>query len=248
MKKGSVTVGYCHPEQVSGMFCMSLTTLLLRDGRKNQRVTRYGDIINIQSSPRIASARNQIVEQFLRGTSEWLFMVDADMTFGPDAIDRLVDSAVDVDAKIMGGLAFILSKSTGKVEPTIRVFTGDDLHTMEPVWQFPSKSIVKVDATGCACVLIHRDVFDAMELAFASSQYPWFAETEKDGVEFGEDVTFFLRAAQLHFPLYVNTGVEFGHMKSVPIGLDDYITYRQTLRHDGDEAALAARTRQNLKV
>lgn len=241
-----VVVGYCHPENVSGMFCSSLARLLIWDASGKHRITKYGDVIMLQSSPRIASARNEIVGKFLESSADWLFMVDADMVFAPDVVDKLVESAEESNVKIMGGLAFVYHKASGKVEPTLKILTSSDPIQFEPAWQFPPDAVVKVDATGAACVLIHRTVFEDVELKHGKSQYTWFAESEKDGQEFGEDVTFFLRAKSCGHSVYVNTGIEFGHMKSRPLTLDDYVAYRQSLKEDGDEDKLAAKTIKNL--
>lgn len=216
------------------------------DAERKGHITQYGDCIALQSSPRIASARNEIVAKFLSLNVDWLFMVDADMVFAPDVVDRLVESATENDLTILGGLAFVYHKASGKVEPTLKILTGTDPIQFETAWNFPPDSVVKVDATGAACVLIHKTVFEDVERKHGESQYPWFAESEKDGQEFGEDITFFLRAKQCGHDVYVNTGIEFGHMKSRPLTLDDYSAYRKGLVNEDDEDKLAKQTLKNL--
>src|SRR5690606_5921285 len=54
----------------------------------------------------IAAGRNSLARLALERGVEWLFMVDADMGFMPDALDRLVAAADPVERPVIGGLCF----------------------------------------------------------------------------------------------------------------------------------------------
>jgi hypothetical protein len=61
-----------------------------------------------ESSANISTGRCRIVEQFLAHPAQpdWLWMVDADMTFPDDILDRLLSAADPKTKPIVGGLCF----------------------------------------------------------------------------------------------------------------------------------------------
>jgi hypothetical protein len=52
----------------------------------------------------------------------------------------------------------------------------------------------------------------------SEDQPSWFREIVVDGRDFGEDMSFCLRANVAGFPIHVNTGVRVGHIKSAMLG------------------------------
>lgn len=166
------------------------------------------------SGPRIAAARNLLVKQFLDSTAEWMWMLDTDMAFPTGTLDRLVKAADQYTRPIMGGLCFGGRKEDG-IFPTLYALVDPETNDGSPirtVYDFPDDAVVKVDATGAACLLVHRRVFTKIAGVFPEPQ-PWFSESVYMGREFGEDWTFCMRAAQLEIPVHVHTGIEIGHVK-----------------------------------
>lgn len=216
---GDVVIAYIHPGQVSGRFCESLVNTLFHDARTDRRIAGQ---IAMQSSPRIAEARSQVVDRFAEhfpGVG-WLLMIDADMSWEPDAVDRLLHAADRKLRPIVGGLCFA---QDGKgVKPTLYRLTNDTLD-MEPIRDYPRGELVQVDATGAAFMLIHRSVFAGMKEAYGKrgdgsvNPYPWFVEgsTTKSGWALGEDIAFCLRAKTLGIPIHVDCGTRIGHEKTV---------------------------------
>jgi hypothetical protein len=80
--------------------------------------------------------------------------------------------------------------------------------------------MVRCSATGAACLFIHRTVIEAMAAQAEESSsmsrkvFPFFMESTLADLPAGEDLVFCLRAGVLGFPIYVHTGIEFGHHKS----------------------------------
>lgn len=163
-----------------------------------------------QSGPRIAHARNDLVKHFLDLDADWLFMVDDDMTFDSDALDRLLQSADPVERPIIGGLCYASGRDG--YFPTMFLVSE---RGMNRISEWETGTLVPVDATGAACLLVHRNVF--LKMDHYPEAWPWFQETTFDGVTVGEDVTFCIRARADGFPIFVNTAVEFGHLKTVSI-------------------------------
>jgi GT2 family glycosyltransferase len=258
---GGVVVANIHPgDGVSPRFMNSMIDLLLLDAHQ------YGHVagrLDLTSGANIVTARNKIARRFLEEypSAEWLWLVDADMTFAPDTLDKLLKSAHRTDRPIMGGLCFALMKGEAQeIVPTLYGLSQGDAMTR---WTgFPRDQVVQVVGTGAACLLIHRTVLEGIlslewDEAFEDkylAQYgqpsgtpigsrmfpppwPWFAETII-GTDWGdsrsEDLTFCLRAAQAGFPVHVDTSVKIGHVKPVVI---DEAAYWSNLPAADDEPA-----------
>lgn len=191
---------------VVGDFCRSLVNLVAYS-----REIVWGQIPIVGSS--IVMGRNQLVRSFLEGDAEWLFMIDTDMTFEPDTLDRLLA----VNKPIVGGLCFGLR--AGEVFPTLFVEkNGETFNALD----WPENTVAKVDATGAACLLVHRTVFEKMAETYPPP-VPFFAdEILPSGLLRGEDITFCHRARGLGFPIFVHTGVKVGHVKQVVIDESHY--------------------------
>ena len=217
MPDTSVLVAYCHPGTVSGPFHESLLNT----------VTSHPELIvghiGITSGPRIASARNKMVEAFLTHDREpeWLWMLDTDMVFPADTLPRLLDVA-DTLHPIVGGLCF--GGRTDDIFPTLYRLVDpaeNEGRPIETIYNFPDDALVKVDATGAACLLIHRRVLENIYRSFPGPHH-WFSESVYNGMEFGEDWTFCLRAQQMGHPIHVHTGIPIGHVKPRIIGINDF--------------------------
>jgi hypothetical protein len=126
----------------------------------------------------------------------------------------------------MGALCFALK--LGETEPKLMtnrfsvvptVYTWHEIQTDDgvdvgfaPVLDYPRNTIVKVDATGAACFVVHRTVLERIR----DEQGPvWFNRmTHPDKkMPFGEDMSFFARCAQIGVPVHVDTSVQTGHIK-----------------------------------
>lgn len=231
----TVCIAYPHrADAIDPLFHNCLIGALIHD-RKHGHIT---DVIAAQSGPRVAESRNQIVDAFLTsyaGRADWLLFIDTDMSFPADVVDRMLVTAEENDCKILGGLAFIVG-SAGRIEPTIKVVTNADPIEMATVWNYPKDALVQCDATGAACLLIHRSVLETLNRP--DNPFPWFAEATHSGLGYGEDIAFCLRARAAGFPVHVDTSIKFGHRKPQVIGEDEYADFGRRLKEFGGEQAL----------
>ena len=216
----SVVMAWCTGGMVTSGFMDSVLGAFIADETGGQRLRGH---MTLLSGPRVAEARTQIVRQFLTpgayGDASWLWMVDDDMTFDADTLDRLIDVADRDERPVVGGLCFAGERGIF-IRPTIYRFinaAGD----IEPVFDYPRDALAKVDATGAACLLIHRSVLERMAEVFGNTErgrspYPWFVEgmASTTGSSYGEDIAFCLRLHHLGIPLHVHTGVHVGHLKT----------------------------------
>ena len=222
MKRGSVAVGFLDPGHWSHCFGQSLIDLYLCDAFGSKRMVPHGKQLrdNAQAGG-IVAGRNSIAQQFLDATDcEWLFMVDSDMGFGPDTVDRLIASADPETRPVVGGLCFSLRRDTpgefyGQkyvVVPTCYEYVDSDTEVgFRSIVAYPRDAVFQVGGTGAACLLIHRSALEAVRARFGDH---WFDHIEHPrGTTFSEDLSFCVRLAACDIPLFVDTGVRTTHDK-----------------------------------
>lgn len=236
-KPGSAVILYAHPDQVEAVFAESLTRLLLFDANGKGRVTRDGGVISMGSGPLIASARNQLVTAFLASDAEWALMLDADMTFAPDTLERLIAVADQNALPVVGGLCFGGGRS-GTVTPTMyrieRGIDGCTAPTIGVIEEWPDGGLIRVDATGAACLLMHRSILEKIRAAYPTVT-PWFFTGIHADTEFGEDFGFCLRVAAVGAQVHVHTGVQCGHSKRHILDITDFDAYKTRRDEVGDD-------------
>ena len=183
-----------------------------------QGETQIRTVIKQVSGPNISTPRNLLVRDFLEDNfAPWLFMADTDMWFPADTVDRLIAAADPVDRPVMGGLCWSL-EGDGQRFPTMYELTEKEPGQLAFVRyrDWPEDTVMRVSATGAACLLMHRDALLAVEKASNDPAAPWFRQKSVGApmALMGEDMTFCLRCAAAGIPVHVHTGVKAGHMKT----------------------------------
>jgi len=221
---GTVAVGFLDPGHWSHCFGQSLIDMYLADAHSSQRMVPHGkQLRNNAQAGGIVAGRNQIAAQFLDATEcEWLFMVDSDMGFAANTVDRLIASADPVERPVVGGLCFSLRRDPDSaaefygqkyvVVPTCfeYVDTADEVG-FRSIIDYPRDSLFRAGGTGAACLIIHRS---ALEKVRARVGDHWFDHiTHPGGTEFSEDLSFCVRLAACDIPLFIDTGVRTTHDK-----------------------------------
>lgn len=188
------------------------------------------NVIQSTSGP-IDEMRNLIARQALERDHTHLMFLDADMTYPRDTIPRLLDW----DKPIVSGLCF---KRYPPFNPTL--FVGDryNLTLMDP---YPKDTLVRVTATGTACMLIKMEIFEQMP-------YPWFTfdrSSQNDNKPVGEDIGFCYKAADLGFTTWVDTSLKTRHLSLMGVNEDFWVLNKALMSsnqgrfraHTGDGAA-----------
>lgn len=258
MREGAVTLGYIYDEDIRGAFCDAL--LAFAGSEWAWRVfdpERGGGTISF-STTNIPEGRNDIVSAFLdEDCGEWLMMVDSDHSFAPNAFERLIEVALQISEPgaelrpVVGGLCFAGGRSS-KIVPTM--YKVDDWGmqdgngvTMRTVDSWTPGTLVQVDATGAAFLLVHRSVLARMREAFPTPKGAhWFATGFSGNTRYGEDFFFCVRCKQIGVPIVVHTGVQAPHHKWWIIDSYDFERYKE-LRDTYGEEALAEMERAKRK-
>lgn len=245
-RRAPVVVGYVRPDDVDGRWADCLMSLIEYEMAKPEGLYRCR-IIG-ETGPRIARARNDVVEQFLThpdcAGAEWLLWLDTDMIFDPNFLEQVYSVADAVERPIVGGLCFAGGRS--HVTPTLYTFSftgseeGGDLNIESDLPLFyPANTLVDVGGTGSACVLIHRSVFEEIQARYVEKPNVgpmiWYQDLVINGKDWGEDLVFCLRAMLCGKRTYVHTGIKVGHRKRHILTEDSFIAYTAKLEHDHPE-------------
>jgi GT2 family glycosyltransferase len=207
---GNVILGYITSGNNRDEFMDSIINALLSDDA-------VGGYIKVNPGPLVALGRNLLTTQFLGRDLEWLMMVDTDIVFKKDAVSRLLASADPVERPIVSGLYYIFEK--GKKVPAVYANVAEEPGSIDLTpYDAPDEDIVaQAFAVGAGFLLVHRSVFEKIK-DMSEDQPSWFREIVVDGRDFGEDISFCLRANVAGFPIHINTGVRVGHIKSAMLG------------------------------
>jgi hypothetical protein len=197
--KPDVVIGFCHPAQWEAGFGRSLLSLVMRD--KGRRVL---DVIPSESSSFLVAGRNEVVRLFLQTRGQWLLQVDADMVLPHDLIPRLLRHATP--NRIVGGLCF-----TATDLPVMFGAEGTRITSWTP------GALVPVLATGGACLMIHRSVFERFPPGV-----PWFA-MDASMYQMDQDQCFLRACRILGVDVAVDTSTVIGHIKQRVIDGSTYV-------------------------
>lgn len=168
------------------------------------------------------SAENFLVRRFLDELPDatHLFLTEMDMILPLDTITKLAA----LDKPIASGLYFLRGGGgepclyvPSPVRPVLNKFP----HT--PVGIFPTETPFKLaKAGGCCglgCVLIKREVFEAIEP-------PWFDLKEKNPRTqegYGSDMYFYTKVKEAGIEVWIDPTVRCGHIDYVTAEFDDYV-------------------------
>jgi hypothetical protein len=231
---GEVVAAWVHPTEVDASFMHSMLTLVGAELLGARRLERWMPVRC--GSGGLIAARNDAATAFLTmEDAEWLWWVDTDMGFAPDALDRLLEVADPAERPIVGGLCFAQMERevdgmggyrTEIVPALYRWHEISDGRAGFVSWgNYPRDTVVDVAGTGSAFVLIHRSVFERIAADDRFQAGHWYDRmlNPLTGQLLGEDLSFCARARMVDLPIYVHTGVLTTHRKPRWVGQDDYL-------------------------
>lgn len=231
-----VCVGYLHPGHYAACFAESLLAMMVHDLSGPQRTAHaHGKLASLTGAGGIPAGRNKLAKVTLDdAAADWLLMIDSDMGFDHNTIDRLIAAADPVKAPIVGALCFARKRDGAasfgglrfRATPTLYTFIDDgESFGFLPMFDYPPDTLVPVAATGAACVLIHRNALAAIRDRHGDA---WFDPiTHPNGTTFSEDLSFCLRAAACDLPLHVHTGIKTTHDKGSLFLDEDYFVAQE---------------------
>jgi len=131
----------------------------------------------------VGNLRQAMIEGALSNGATHILMLDSDMRFPPDTLERLLARGLHIV-----GANY---RARGGASTTARYADGSY------VAQSPVLSLESVYVVGCGVVLISAEVFRAMDR-------PWFPTPWNEDQFVSEDVYFCTRASELGFQAFVD--------------------------------------------
>lgn len=209
----------------------------------------YNCAIANPSSASVARNRNVGVHLAKRMGVRWVFMADDDMIFPPDTLTRLIAAKKD----IVSGLCTTRQSPYGLT--CYKKLDNHRYRDME-YGDLNQDGLTEIDGVGAACLLIGENVFNkipapwfAMPPSWAtpllhSLQYklaggldtdkvlsenrvelPSEFSTADSGVD-GEDLYFCGLAKKFGYKIYLDAGLEVGHIGDWVYSIKDHLSYR----------------------
>ena len=167
---------------------------------------------------KIDAVRNNLVDQALMAGCTHLLLTDTDQIFfDKNTVYKLLSHDKPVVAArvhrryppfdplmLRGKIGELQSLSYDEIEAAIE-----------------NEDLVEVDATGCGCVLYDTRVFLTIEP-------PWFEmpTNPKTGMQIGEDIYFCKKIKDAGFPIFVDAGIEVGHMSTQVVGMGTFRLFK----------------------
>lgn len=174
---------------------------------------------------RIDKARNYIAMEALKQGFDYLLFVDDDNPIPPDTLEKLIEDDKDIVT------VPILSRSPNKdgVHKLCSMYAnevtvdGKPLKLYTPITEFRDKGYLhKVDATGTGCILIKRQVLEALHKQYKDDIFEFgdirFKKKIKvNGVEYdrrtmSEDAEFSERAIAAGFEIWLDDRIRPLHL------------------------------------
>ena len=161
----------------------------------------------------IAQARNNLIWQALKDECTHVIMMDTDQVHPPDTITRLYNLDKDIAAGVVHRRYPPFDPIFYMGTPSTYTHVNDD--------EVYSGDVIKVDATGCGCVMFKAEVLKKMPA-------PWFKlDTNEKGELVGEDIYFFSKAREAGIEIHVDTGLWIDHISTFRVNRATYELFKK---------------------
>jgi hypothetical protein len=226
---GSVIPSVVDGQEWAACFGLSWTDLMLRDQATSQRMIRENGqyVRKVSGTMGVAAARSEIAAYFLAHTdAEWLFMVDSDMGFAADTVDRMVASAEANSVPVLGALAFAQKQDPDlapgdfgavrmRIQPTLYSYQerANGERGFQSITKYRRDAFQHVAGTGAACLLIHREALAAVGPEPFMPVTDPLAGGHGTPRTFSEDLSFCIRVQAAGLDMGVDTSIKTTHYK-----------------------------------
>lgn len=160
----------------------------------------------------VARARNNMAQEFLASAADVYFAIDADISFEPEAVARIVEAAVRTQSIVCG----LYALKQEKIAWCVNVLPGEQMD--------PETYLQKVACSGTGFMCVPRVVFERMIAAHPEIAYDEDIPDSRGVVRWDffsmgvvgrryltEDWYFCHRARALGFPVYVDASIVLKH-------------------------------------
>lgn len=225
-------------QQVKAM--MAFQSMLLRD--EDKKIIKFGSRGDL--------ARMYLGDKFLESDYDAILLIDLDMIHPPDLLERLRAHDVDMVS------AHYFRRHINPMRSVVSLITDDNTWPYPPLINIPDDGLHEIACTGFGCVLIKREVVEAVMSMLPPGSPPFSLgpmpeEANGQHGPFGSDFNFFMRARRAGYKLWLDASLESSHACTVwldremyeKLGGDTADTYwkefwRHTMRFQGINATV----------
>ena len=220
----SIAVGIPISRYFDWRTVQSIVSVIINDCMKTRHLPTFITRGNHERFMAIEKARCQIAQDVVMGGFDYLLFMDSDATLAPGTLERLLSwnvpivSALCFKRREIVTPAFQLDKfdaetfnpyrsaEVDKVAEWIGKYGQLNTSTEVMLPTTPDGSLLEVDRVGTHCLLIHRDVLEAVP-------EPRFERiTPENSGATGSDYDFCNKARRAGFKIYVDLSVIAGHL------------------------------------
>ena len=210
--KDKVAIGMVNDGSINCNLVIDLIQIARR------RADKFDSFVQVSNIGLLTRSRNLLVKNFLEQTNAtWLLMIDSDERLTLETFDKLIQTAHDKEKPIVSALVFAaFFDDDGSLRPVPTIYRELPESGLQAMDDYPIDTVVKVDAAGTGCLLIHRSVLLELQEKATENQgkdWAWFVDGAINGRWFGEDLLFSKRLASLGIPIHVHTGAICAHNK-----------------------------------
>ena len=193
-------------DQVPALFAQSLASL--------NRVEECAVAFEIGSL--VYTSRNNLAKKAIEYGADYVFWLDSDMVFNPDALEQMHKTMKEKNLDILTGLYF------RRVEPyTPVVFDKLEMTEQGCEWtdfeEIPNE-LFEVGGCGFGCVLMKTELFVDVFVKHGAFFDPF------KGV--GEDLSFCWRVRDCGYKIYCDPSIPLGHVGNQMITRNYYESYK----------------------
>lgn len=193
-------------DQVAAPFAHSLATL-----------EKEGEcLISMNISSLIYDARNRLATQALKVNADYILWLDSDMIVPPDTLIRMLRH-MEAGKDFVSGIYF---RRRAPFAPVI--YSRVDREGHADFNDYPEDSVFEIAGAGFGCCMTRVSMLEDIALNFRD----WFTPFNN----YGEDLSFCLRALESGYKLYCDSTIKCGHVGTVTVDENVYkVNFREEL-------------------
>lgn len=173
-------------------------------------------VISMNISSLIYDARNQLAAQALKAQADYILWLDSDMIVPPDVIPRMLKHMEDGKDFVSG----IYFRRRAPFAPVL--YSRIDREGHADFNDYPEDTVFEIAGAGFGCCMTRVSMLEDIALNFKD----WFTPFNN----YGEDLSFCLRALECGYKLYCDSTIKCGHIGTVVVDESVYrVNFREAL-------------------
>ena len=173
-------------------------------------------VISMNISSLIYDARNQLAAQALKAQADYILWLDSDMIVPPDVIPRMIKH-MEEGKDFVSGIYF---RRRAPFAPVL--YSRIDREGHADFNDYPEDTVFEIAGAGFGCCMTRVSMLEDIALNFKD----WFTPFNN----YGEDLSFCLRALECGYKLYCDSTIKCGHVGTVVVDESVYrVNFREAL-------------------